>query len=288
MNGGTSDPGWLERNDGTRVPIPNTCSIGRSPSNQVVLPDDRVSRRHAVIHLQGVREFWLVDLGSSNGTFVNHRRVTQPIRLRDGDQIQVSQFCLTFHQSQGSEATRLDRSASDKTIVEIRAVNCWLLVTDIEGSTRLAKQLPAEQLPVLIGGWFAVCKTVVEANGGSINKYLGDGLFAYWREAGGAEASVARALQALKELQTREQPRFRLVLHFGSVLAGGVASLSEESLSGPEVNFVFRMERLAGALGAPRLVSEPAWARLKSQFVLTEVGPHTVPGFEGRFGFFGF
>ena len=229
-----------------------------------------------------------MDLGSSNGTFVNQRRVTQPIRLRDGDQIQISQFCLAFRQPQGGEATRLDASASNKTILEIRAVNCWLLLTDIEGSSRLAKQLPAEQLPVLIGGWFAACKTVVEANGGSINKYLGDGLLAYWREGGQADNSVARAVTALRELQARQQPRFRLVLHFGAVITGGVASLNEESLSGPEVNFVFRMERLAGALGEPRLVSEAAWARLKSQCVLKEVGQHPLPGFEARYRFFGF
>src|SRR5262249_3620777 len=64
-------PAWLEQTNIGRVEISGTCSIGRAPSNQVVLMDDKVSRRHAVIHAQDVEEFWLVDLGSSNGTYLN-------------------------------------------------------------------------------------------------------------------------------------------------------------------------------------------------------------------------
>jgi adenylate cyclase len=184
--------------------------------------------------------------------------------------------------------TRLDTRTSDKTILEICTVNCWLLVTDIERSTELAKRLPPEELPVLVGGWFAACKTVVEANAGSINKYLGDGFFAYWREMTGTAVSVARTLKALTEIQSRQSPPFRLVVHFGSVLTGGGVSLGEEGLSGPEVTFVFRMERLAGSLHQPRLASEAATAQLKSQLVLTDAGQHALAGFDARYRFYGF
>jgi len=42
-------------------------------------------------------------------------------------------------------------------------------------------------------------------------------------------------------MQQAEPLTFRFVLHRGKVYLGGAASLGEESLSGPEVNFVFRM-----------------------------------------------
>ncbi len=48
-----------------------------------------MSRRHALIHLQNIGELWLIDFGSSNGTFLNKRRIHHPIRLRDGDQITI-------------------------------------------------------------------------------------------------------------------------------------------------------------------------------------------------------
>ena len=90
-------PVWLEQVDGGRVEIQGTCSLGRAPSNQFVLRDEKVSRRHAIVHAQGQNEFWLVDLGSSNGTYVNGRRVAQPIQLRDRERWRAAFFGRRIH-----------------------------------------------------------------------------------------------------------------------------------------------------------------------------------------------
>ena len=113
---------WLEKADGSRVPIEGNCSLGRTPANQIMLADDRVSRRHATIHAQGEGEFWLVDLGSRNGTYINGRRVNQPSRLRHGDTIQVGAFQLVFRESSGRgqnpSATTL---AANRTLVAVKS-----------------------------------------------------------------------------------------------------------------------------------------------------------------------
>jgi hypothetical protein len=106
----------LEKSNGERVHIRGTCSLGRAPTNEVVLLDDRVSRRHALIQAQKQNEFWLVDLGSSNGTFLNGHRVTQPALLRDRDQIQLGQFRLTFRQSKAAAPVTEQTTLADKTI----------------------------------------------------------------------------------------------------------------------------------------------------------------------------
>jgi len=80
---------WLESVDGRRHPIRGSCSLGRTPANAIVLDSPKVSRRHALIHLQNIGELWLIDFGSSNGTFFNKRRIHHPIRLSDGDQITI-------------------------------------------------------------------------------------------------------------------------------------------------------------------------------------------------------
>jgi pSer/pThr/pTyr-binding forkhead associated (FHA) protein len=72
------------------------ASLGRSRSNAIVLSDSKVSRNHA--RLDPVRSTYiLTDLGSANGTFVNGVRITQPVRLRDGDSLQVGDTQLVFH-----------------------------------------------------------------------------------------------------------------------------------------------------------------------------------------------
>jgi pSer/pThr/pTyr-binding forkhead associated (FHA) protein len=89
---------WLEAADGTRHPIKGSCSVGRSGANTIVLESPKVSRRHALIHLQNIGELWLIDFGSSNGTFLNKRRIHHPIRLKDGNHITIGDQLFTFRQ----------------------------------------------------------------------------------------------------------------------------------------------------------------------------------------------
>jgi pSer/pThr/pTyr-binding forkhead associated (FHA) protein len=91
-------PAWLEDASGNRTPIGGSCSLGRAESNQIMLQDNTVSRRHATIQAQGDHEFWLVDFGSRNGSYVNGQRIAQPTRLRDGDKLAIGKFQFVFRQ----------------------------------------------------------------------------------------------------------------------------------------------------------------------------------------------
>jgi adenylate cyclase len=281
-------PAWIERDDASTVPIVVSCAIGRAPTNQLVLSDEKVSRKHALIHRQGEHEYWLVDLGSSNGSYLDGRRVSQPVVLHDGSVIRIGSSTLLFRQREVGDRASGETHWSEGTVHDIRIARCWLLVADIEGSTEWSRELPADQLPVVTGRWFSACKQAIETNGGAINKYLGDGFFAYWIHFDGTLPRVAAALSELKRLQAAGQPRFRVVLHHGDVSIGGAASMGEESLSGPEVNFVFRMEKLAGSLKCSNLVSETANARLAAHIATAPAGRHPLAGFEGEFGFLTF
>jgi hypothetical protein len=74
--------------EGRRVPLTGEpITIGRDPENDLVLDDRRVSRRHAEIRLR-LGRYTLYDLQSTNGTFVNGRRVAE-IVLSDGDRIAI-------------------------------------------------------------------------------------------------------------------------------------------------------------------------------------------------------
>jgi pSer/pThr/pTyr-binding forkhead associated (FHA) protein/uncharacterized RDD family membrane protein YckC len=72
------------------------CSIGRDPSNDVVLPDAMVSRRHAVIEYRG-SQYFLRDCNSSNGSLVNGDRVSER-NLRDGDLVAIGTARLLFRE----------------------------------------------------------------------------------------------------------------------------------------------------------------------------------------------
>ncbi|MCC8117012.1 MAG: FHA domain-containing protein, partial [Planctomycetes bacterium] len=69
--------------------------VGRTSECDLSLPSPAVSRRHAVF-LTRHGHVGLKDLDSANGTYLNGRKITKPIRLKDGDIIQVATFVMHF------------------------------------------------------------------------------------------------------------------------------------------------------------------------------------------------
>ncbi len=73
----------------------SSITIGRDITNQIQVHDTEVSRHHARIDVNDDKSLRLTDLGSSNGTFINSRKVTSQI-LRSGDRVQVGGTLMIF------------------------------------------------------------------------------------------------------------------------------------------------------------------------------------------------
>jgi hypothetical protein len=85
----------IEQRDGPPVSLgPDPVLIGRDPQNDVVLDDRRVSRKHAEVRLR-LGRYTLYDLQSTNGTYVNGRRVAEKV-LDDGDKISIGGLEIVF------------------------------------------------------------------------------------------------------------------------------------------------------------------------------------------------
>src|ERR1051326_1463308 len=69
---------------GVRASVQGNVVIGREEGATLVLPDPGVSSRHAILQDRG-GDFALVDLGSTNGTFVNGSRIAEETVLHNGD-----------------------------------------------------------------------------------------------------------------------------------------------------------------------------------------------------------
>jgi hypothetical protein len=96
---GIKGPALVVRSGGGRagehfLPEGERTTIGRSPENEIFLDDVTVSRKHAVLIRRG-DEFFIEDLGSLNGTYVNRKRI-ESARLESGDEVQVGKYRLTF------------------------------------------------------------------------------------------------------------------------------------------------------------------------------------------------
>lgn len=267
--------------DGSEFELHGSCTFGRSEMNAVPLANNHVSRKHAVIQFQGENEFWIVDLGSSNGTYVNGRRMSRPLALKDGDVIDMAGSRIEFRSE--ADTTEPDDPSLGSTLLSVARRNCWLMVADIVGSTRMAQELPPEEVPQVTGGWFKTCRDLIEQHEGHMNQYLGDGFFCYWEDTLDSKRQILAALRDLARLQENASPPFRVVLHHGMTVFGSVPTMTEQNLHGPTVNFVFRMEKIAGAWQDSLLCSGPAWKALGVGSLLRRESQ--VGGYDGVFDF---
>jgi hypothetical protein len=102
-------------------------TIGRSSTNVVAIPDPEVSRRHACIRME--RSNYVVeDWASTNGTFVNGKRISGPATLYNGDEIRlgetiVLQFTVDDARFQRADWGQQVVSTDAETIVEAEAIN---------------------------------------------------------------------------------------------------------------------------------------------------------------------
>ena len=97
---GTEGPALVVRSGGGRagehfLPQGERTTIGRSPDCDIFLDDVTVSRKHAVL-VQRDDGLFIEDEGSLNGTFLNRRRIEEPSRLENGDELQVGKYKLSY------------------------------------------------------------------------------------------------------------------------------------------------------------------------------------------------
>jgi len=233
----------------------NSWTIGRSAENIFVFDDDSMSRRHAVVQQIQPRKFYIIDLGSSNGSSVNGQRVTSSVELRDGDSVLCGKTTLVFHQP----VRALESSESDygATNILYRKRLITVLVVDIRGFTQLALQIDEELLAQAIGTWFRELGALLNRRGCASDKYIGDAAMGVWVHENSipGQAQIHGVLNTLLEIQRLTaslHERFSLPapVRIGAGLNTGISVMSncgpqgspDFSPLGDSVNAAFRLE----------------------------------------------
>ena len=75
-------------------------TAGRHPESNIFLDDITVSRRHVEVRKDG-EDYYASDVGSLNGTYLNRERITSPVLLANGDELQIGKYKLVFFMGAG-------------------------------------------------------------------------------------------------------------------------------------------------------------------------------------------
>jgi len=281
--------------DKPEVPIEvgDLLTIGRSPTNQLVIDDNRASRNHAEIRKVAGR-YRLSDLGSFNGTWVNGRRLTVPKDLEGGDEILIGAVQLRFLAPRAKAADETPAAAATRQAMTNRLV--VVLVADVRNFTTMSESLPKSEFSLLISNWFREASDIIEAKGGTIDKYIGDAVMAFWVVVNNSEPSkeVDAALETSRELFARAgvfsarissqfagyQFRIGIGLNMGPAMMGNVGTSKNPSFSilGDSVNVAFRLEALSKEKGFPIIAGRSVTDCASGSWRLTDLGLVEVKG----------
>jgi len=160
-------------------------------------------------------EFYLIDLGSRNGSFVNGRRVSIPVTLRNGDRIIFGQTELDFYNpTAGRRLDRIhDNDSEDFTATLTVRSLISVMVMDIRDFTVLTRQLDETLLSEVIGNWFRKAGQIIREHGSWVDKYIGDAIMAVFQSFLGdldRQPALARPLHELASAPISPRAAFLL------------------------------------------------------------------------------
>jgi adenylate cyclase len=175
-------------------------------------------------------------------------------------------------------------------------VELTVLFSDIRGFTTMSETTPPEKIVEMLNVHFSVMADIILKHNGTIDKYIGDAIMAFWgapvKIADHAEQSVRAAqemVEGLKEVNKTLRDRgFDLEVKIGIGINTGVATIGEigsekkknYTIVGDAVNLASRLESITKEYKTPLIFSEYTYEKIKNQIDCKLLGNVKVKGRE--------
>ncbi len=258
------------------VTCKTVTTIGRDVHNDIPIDDLTVSRNHAMVRRIGHDDYYLIDSGSANGSFLNGNRIAMPSLLKNSDQIKIGGLEISFIQEQKSISGNDTQSMLETVISETPEINeITILVADIRGFTTLSERVDIRTLTKMMNAWFGQVSDIIVKNGGLVDKFIGDCVFARWQAGAEDKQTIYRILNAavaINKVTTSISQDFPAVtenIKIGVGINTGAASISagqDNSAIGDAVNLAFRLESATKVIGKDLVMSECAYKDLPKKY----------------------
>ena len=230
--------------------------LGRGPENDIILPYSWVSRKHTMVQQEKSGIYNIMDLGSSNGTYVNNKRIHSPTILNNGDIITLGKTTIRFVHFVEQKAETEAEVTLDMTIAYIQKETVTILVCDIHDFTSISERLGNQVISKLLQFWTKKVGAIVQEHDGLVDKFIGDAVMAVWTGSA-VSRGIRNALRAALEISvvTRKigesVPGLRPHLSIGAALNTGEAMMGnmgmtsrDSTVIGDVVNVAFRLESM--------------------------------------------
>ncbi len=258
------------------VTCKTVTTIGRDVHNDIPIDDLTVSRNHAMVRRIGHDDYYLIDSGSANGSFLNGNRISMPSLLKNSDQIKIGGLNISFIQEKKSISGNDTQSMLETVISETPEINeITILVADIRGFTTLSERIDIRTLTKMMNAWFGQVSDIIVKNGGLVDKFIGDCVFARWQAGAEDKQTIYRILNAAVAINkvtasiSQDFPAVTENIKIGVGINTGAASISagqDNSAIGDAVNLAFRLESATKVIGKDLVMSECAYKDLPKKY----------------------
>ena len=144
-----------------------------------------------------------------------------------------------------------------KLVIPYSEMDITVVFADIAGFTKITQHLSPQEAVLRLNAIFEIVTEVVYANGGDIDKFIGDAFFAVFDDPAAAVESMISIQEKVKELNANSVGRaeepflFRIGIHTGAVIRGNVGGGNryDNTLIGDTVNIASRLESIASPGG---------------------------------------
>lgn len=226
-------------------------------------------------------EFYLIDLGSRNGSFVNSRRVSVPVTLQSGDRLTFGQTELEFycpsieHNTEPSLGMDSQEFTATATLHVRRLIS--VMVVDIRDFTVMTRQIDEKVLSEVIGTWFRCAGDIIREYGSWVDKYIGDAVMAVWIHgvqgvSHDEMVRISRAVSALHKMTSHLHEKYPLPfplrigagINTGYAMVGntGTGDRPDYTALGDTVNAAFRLESSTKQIGLDIALGETTYQYL--------------------------
>jgi len=184
--------------------------------------------------------------------------------------------------------------AADGPATHVHEAQLTVMFTDIVGFTPLSEDMPAADVAEMLNRHFEMLNACIEAEDGTLDKYIGDATMAFWgapeqipdhaARACRAALAIARAVEARERTGGKPAVRIKIALHTGPLIVGNIGAPSRMNYTviGDTVNVCARIESLAGEFSGDRpatiLVSSDVVRAAGDGFVFEPLGDRAVKG----------
>jgi adenylate cyclase len=232
------------------------------------------------------------------GDFILKDRERLPTHLREVALMDRSLLAMkgslrSFSYYVPTDLVRAMLASGQEARLEGRSTELTVWFADIAGFTSIAESVPPDEVVRHLARYFDVVSRQVTASGGTIDKFIGDAIMAFWGAPAPASDHAARACEAAVRCQraleslrsSAETPvlgalRARIGIASGHMLVGNVGTPDRFSYTviGDTVNLASRLEGLNKLYGTPILVSESTFAAARGRVVARPVDLVQVKG----------